>query len=552
MLIWAGSVLYDNRNVFDFKPNYSPEGEPYLSMIVNFDIENNSDKGTGVTVNKHYEQQSQLRPDESISNFNMHEFNILDGGKTALTCVYTEKLVNLADFGRPTEDSYVVSGDFAEYDLTTNEILAQWSSTEHIALHESNLFHNFDAAHPSKPGWDYVHINAVDKNAAGDYIASLRFTDTIYGISGVDGNIMWRLGGLESDFAQDFTFTKQHDVKFVSSEGTKHVISFLNNASDERANEENVSSVLHVELDTETMVARVVKRVSRPDGGLTRLRGSAQTLPSGNIFAGWSEYGYQSEHSPEGDVLMTAKFASERYSTYRAYKGEWVGRPLTPPDVVASVYGASTVDITTIIHVSWNGATDVAGWNFYAQSYDKGDPVLIGYAAKTDFETMYIVDGYMDWITAEAVDVNGNEMMKSEVQRSIVPTNWKAVGFQGDSSPSPDDPFLISSTRRPQPGTTGPTSNDTGLAADSKASTDYSDNAFADAKDVAKAVYKAYEVMRGVGGFLLLVLMACTIAGVGFAIKRFIEGRKNRAYQHVSSEEDVPTEEIHLRSQRPE
>lgn len=549
MLIWAGSTLYDNRNVFDFKPNYTPEGEPYLSMIVNWDIENHSDKGRGVMINKHYEVQGETKPDEAVHDFNMHEFNILEGGMTAVTCVTRSEQVNLADLGRPTEESWVLTGGFAEYDLATNKMLVQWSSADHIALHESNLFHAEDHA-SGEPGWDYVHANAVDKNAAGDYILSLRFTDTIYGISGVDGNIMWRLGGLESDFVQDFTFSKQHDAKFVSSEGPIHVISFLNNAGDERGNAEMQSSVLYVELNTETKVARLLKRINRPDTGLTLLRGSAQTLPNQNVFAGWSEWGYQSEHSPEGDVLMTAKFASTRYSTYRAYKGVWTGRPLTPPDVVSTVYGTTSTDITTIIHVSWNGATDVAGWRFYAQAYDRADPVLVGAANKTDFETMYIVDGYMDWITVTAVDVNGSEMGTSIVQRSTIPANWKAVGFQGSTNPSPDDPSLISSIhQKPLPNPISGNGTELGAVGDSTLiDMDSQDSSFADAKEVAKAVYKAYDVIRSVGGFLLLLLLACALGGVGLAVYRLIKGRKNRAYQHVSSEEDVPTEEIRLRS----
>ncbi|KAJ5806248.1 uncharacterized protein N7503_003850 [Penicillium pulvis] len=588
MLVWAGPSLYDNRNAFDFRANLNMDGEPHLSFIVAWDNENGNDRGHGVIVDKHYQVEKEVLPLVDVHDFNMHEFNILDGGKTVLACVYRQVEVDLADFGRPNEKSWVVSGGFAEFDIETNQLLAQWNSLDHIALHESNMFHAWDGV-LGAPGWDYVHANAVDKNAAGDYIISMRFTNTIYGVSGVDGNVMWRLGGLESDFTQDFTFSKQHDVKFVSSNGTHHVISFLNNASDERGNDENMSSVLHVELDTVAMTAHVVKRINRPDAGLTRLRGSAEVLPNGNIFIGWSERGYQSEHASNGDVLMTARFASTRYSTYRAYKSEFTGRPLTPPDVVASVYGTSSTDITTIMYVSWNGATDVAGWNFYAKAYDRGDSVFIGHANKTDFETMYIVDGYMDWITAEAVDRDGNSMMKSRIIRSDIPSNWQAVGFLGATSPSPDDPSLISAAyeQSKSHSTESTESSDTTDTTDSTDSTDSTDDtaetviedntdttedtssgsmddmdmgdssdstssSYSDAKEVAKAVNKAYEVIRGVGALLIFILVSCTVGGVGFACYRMFTSRKSRAYQHISSEEDLPTEEIHLRSQAQE
>lgn len=564
MLIWAGAPLYDNRNVFDFRPVTNIDEETHLSFIVSWAIDN-SDKGSGVIVDKNYKVEKEVGVLNDLHDFNMHEFNVLPGGKTALACTYRSQEINMADFGRPTEQSWVVTGGFVELDVETSEVLVQWDSFDRIALHESNMFHSWDAP-GGFPGWDYVHINAVDKNEAGDYIISLRFTNTIYGISGEDGHIMWRLGGLESDFDMDFTFSKQHDVKFVSSNGTHHVISFLNNASDERGNDENMSAALFVEMDTIAMTARVIKRINRPDSGLTRLRGSVQVLPNDNVFIGWSERGYQSEHAPNGDLLMTARFVSERYSTYRAYKGEFIGRPTALPDLVASVYGTSDEDITTLIHVSWNGATDVVGWKFFAQAYDRADPVFIGYANKTDFETMYIVDGYMDWITAEAIDKNGNVMSASRVMRSEIPKNWKAVGFTGsDTGPTPDDPSIIMAFNKGSSSTSS--SNDNTDATDSAdgvagmdndhttssgSSSDHSTSAYADAKEVAKAVYKAYEVIRGVGGLLIFILIACTVGGVVAGVWRLVKRRKMRSYQHVPSEEGMPVEEIHLRVHAPE
>lgn len=561
-LIWAGSLQYDNENVFDFRPVTNIDDEVELSFILNWQPDGRS-KGSGVVLDKHYKETNRVYQPDELHDFNMHEFNILPGGKSAVACTYHSQVVNLADFGRPTEESWVVTGGFVELDMETSEVLAQWNSKDTIALSESNLFHSWDAAW-GEPGWDYVHINAVDKNEAGDFIISLRFTNTIYGISGENGEIMWRLtSGPEGDFDMDFTFSKQHDVKFVSSNGTHHVISMLNNASDERGNDENMSSVLFIEMDTEAMTARVINRINRPDSSLTRLRGSAQTLPNGNIFAGWSERGYQSEHAPNGDILMTARFVSTRYSTYRAYKSEFVGRPAAPPDVVASVYGTNDDDTTTIIHVSWNGATDVAGWNFYAKAYDRGGDVLIGHATKSDFETMYIVDGYMDWISAEAVDADGKAMGKSRVQRSDIPSNWKAVGFQGsESGPSPDDPSIINQVNE---GTEEASADKEVTDTESSENTDAHHNddsmdmdmgsdsetpqTYADAKEVAKAVYRAYEVIRGVGGLLIFILVACSVGGILTGIWRFIKQRKRRSYQHVPSEEGHPVEEIHLRSQ---
>ncbi|KAJ5577873.1 uncharacterized protein N7459_006837 [Penicillium hispanicum] len=551
ILIWAGSPAFDNRNAFDFHAT-DINGEMHLSFIQAFSADNPDDRGSGVIVDQHYNEVKRIIPTPEVHDFNLHEFSILPGGKTALACTYRSYNLVLTDLGRPEEQSWVVVGGFVEVDLETNAILAEWNSLDHVALHESvrPLEGVLDM-----PGYDYVHINAVDKNEAGDYIISMRLTDTIYGISGEDGHVMWRLGGRESSFTQDFTFSRQHGLKFVSSNGNIHVISFLNNASDEISNTEEVSSVLYVELNTVTMTARVLKRIIRPDNDLTRLRGNIHTLPNNNTFVGWSKSGYQSEHAPNGDVLMTARFVSDRYSTYRAYKSEFVGRPLYPPEVVASVYGTSDVDLTTVIHVSWNGATDVAGWNFYAQSYDRGEPIFIGHAQKLDFETLYIVDGFMDWITAEAVDASGTSMGRSDVRRSQTPQNWEAVGFLGKSIPSPDDPSLVSAPyRHSKPdsssndGANGNMDNMDGMA-DDHADSDSHAPTYADAKAAAKTISKAYEVIHGIGGLLIMLLVVGSIGGVLAGLWRLSRLRRTRSYEHVPSEEGLPTEEIHLRSQ---
>ena len=465
-----------------------------------------------------------------IDAFNIHEFNILDGGHTALACTYRDQVTDLADFGRPSEDSWVITGGLVELDVATGDVLFSWDSLGHITLDESVRFKP-EGKFEAKPGSDYVHVNAVDKNAAGDYIVSMRFTNTIYMISGQDGDIIWRLGGNESDFDQDFNFSKQHDVKFVESDQNHHIISFLNNASDERQADEDHSSALYVAIDETVwpMTARVIKRIDRPDGGLTRLRGNVQTLPNNNTFVGWSQQGYHSEHAPNGDLLMWARFASDRFSSYRSYKFDWTGRPNAPPDLVASVYGASVHGTITTIHVSWNGATDVAGWKFYARAYDRGEDVFIGYANKTDFETMHIVKGFMDWISAEAIDAEGNVMKTSGIHRSNIPSDWEAVGFDGSSQgPPPDDPSLVLASS---------VDKSTLNSLDNEA-IQVDPNVYLSAKEVARALHRTYLLLRGVAGFMFLALLTCCVIGAAAGIWLcFRRRRRSSFYRHIPSEE---------------
>ncbi|EAU34729.1 conserved hypothetical protein [Aspergillus terreus NIH2624] len=526
-LVWAGSCMFDNRNVFDFKAVHNIDDQPHLSFILQHAYhDDGKDKGLGYILDQHYEPENAVRVTNDLSSFNMHDFNILDGGKTALACAYRNEFVDLGDLGRPEEYGWIVAGGFVEMDTATGEVLFEWSSLGQIPIHESvKVLPNSPPA--GEPGWDYVHVNSIDKNAAGDYLLSARFTNTIYLISGDDGHIIWRLGGKSSDFIMDFTFSKQHHARFVESTANRTVISFLNNASDELEQGEDTSAALFVELNTTAspMTARLLNRYNRPDGSLTRLRGSVQTLPNGNVFVGWSERGFQSEHSPDGKVLMQASFASTRFSTYRSYKFPFVGRPLTPPDVVASVYGTEEADLTTIFHVSWNGATDVATWNFYARVARDGVPVFVGNTTKLDFETMYIADGYLDWVSVEAVDRDGNVLGTSNVHRTETPGNWRLAGFQGDLKPTPDDPSILYGKKT--------------AAAEVEDVEDPVDE-YSQAKEAAKAVYKAYEVLRGVGGLLISVSILCSVGGLLAGAYWYLRRRRMQAYLEVPSEEGHP------------
>ncbi|KAJ5949048.1 hypothetical protein N7454_000632 [Penicillium verhagenii] len=541
-LVWTGAPMFDNRNVFDFK-TVTLNNETYISCILQYSYDGR-ERGFGMILDQNYEIYRKIPLRRDFGSFDIHEFRVLDNGESALVTVYLSEEITLEAYGRPEEKTWLEYGGFAELDIDTADVLYHWNTFAEVSLAET-VHYDPGSRVEALPGWDYVHINSVDKNDNGDYLVSLRFTNTIYLISGQSGTIMWRLRGQgESDFVQDFVFSKQHDAKFLESSGTRHVISFLNNASDEDRSDEEISSALIVELETGTtpMTARVLNRYNRPDRSLTRLRGNDQQLANKNMFVCWSQGGYISEFSPEGEVLMTARFTSDRFSSYRAYKSEFTGRPNAPPDLVASVYGSDETNLVTTMHVSWNGATDVAMWRFYAQASEFESPVFIGNVSRYDFESMFIASGYMDWVSAEAIHYDGHVMGTSKVHRTQVP-DWKTAGYSAYAGrPRPQDPSKLA------PAQGGISSN---KVSDPSRLESQGDTADTEARKTIQMLSSSYATVRRIGGLFALILLLAVMSGI-MASYLLIRGWRVRLYNRIPLEEGHPEEEDRLRPEMAE
>lgn len=126
--------------------------------------------------------------------------------------------------------------------------------------------------------------------------------------------------------------------------------------------------------------------------------------------------------------MYEASFLSHRFANYRTYKGEFVARPNTKPDLKAFATVNSRKSLTTTIYVSWNGATEVKEWRFFAHS-SKGK-VELGSASKGGFETSFVATGYHPIVFVEAVDMYGTHLSQSELETTELP-----IGFHDEAAP---------------------------------------------------------------------------------------------------------------------
>lgn len=240
----------------------------------------------------------------------------------------------------------------------------------------------------------HSHANSVDLFPDGDFLFSLRQSWTLYKISHHNGSIIWRIGGNHSDFAlpKEAQFHFQHHGRVHVQNETHIVISLLDNSKrgprdDHPARKHSAGLILA--LDTTAMTGQLVAEYPYPHEAHSWKRGSAHLLPNGNAFMCWADDMHISEHAADGRLLMEAHVLPH-LDTYRSYKYEWIGEPVTPPDVYSSAFLAGS-NVSTIVYVSWNGATEVTQWKLYDGT--GASKRLLVTTERKGFETMMTYDG---------------------------------------------------------------------------------------------------------------------------------------------------------------
>ena len=387
--------------------------------------------GHGIIMDKHYRIVKSVEPGSYQASSDMHEFLVLPNGKSALMTQYLRSVHDLCKFDICNGLGYINQGAFQEVDVETGKVLFEWRSLDHIYPSESYVGPSSTetSGNGEEPGspWDYFHINSIDKNDAGDYLASARHTSAIYKISGQDGHIIWRLNGAKSDFRLiDCDFSFQHDARWVSDNDDETVISIFDNGTNGFNQTQPWSTALLVTINHHDKTARVVRRYDPPvfEGSrhISKSQGNFQRLPGGNFVLGWGNDAFWSEHLDDGTTVFYCSIGFQNVMNYRTYKFDnWIGLPLTKPALWTYSRTGHGEEEGMMLYVSWNGATEVRQWVFYSSETRDGPWLKAVSTPKDGFETILRLDEFSTYTYAEALDKGGTVLGTSEVQETFVP-----------------------------------------------------------------------------------------------------------------------------------
>ncbi|RAQ45711.1 hypothetical protein AFGD_005743 [Aspergillus flavus] len=447
-LVWSGYGYYSI-----WATNFQKARWKGKDILFSFEGDHNAGYGHGhghtTILDQHYETIRELRAGNHKLT-DKHEFHIINE-ETALIQIYQPIPRDLTRWGASPEQQWIVNAIFQELDIETGELLFEWSSLDHVLPDEAILPINPGQAgsgYNSSDAWDYFHINSVDKDSEGNYLISARDACAVHKINGSTGEIIWRLGGVKSDFdlGPNVKFCFQHHARFVSRDGDKEVISLYDNSA--HGTENGRGSEVHthpfsqgkiIEVNTATWKASIVQAFQPPDGLLSKSQGSTQLLPNGNVLVNWGSEGALTEFRPDGTPIfhtyMDSGFLGLGVENYRGFRYNWTGLPNETPAIVSLEN-----DQGTTVYVSWNGDTETKVWRFYQVTDEYGSRQYLGETKRTGFETAFsLKSGNVHTVSAEAIGANGRVLTSTGIVKTQVEILPPPKGVEASSSVSLQD-----------------------------------------------------------------------------------------------------------------
>ncbi len=398
-----GAAMYDNDGELvwwhagphNVLTTVTFRGRPALSMFT---------EERGVVLDQSYQE---------IASFSIvghkadsHDFAISPDGSRVLLISYEGVPYDLSPYGGPV-DGTVVTSIIQEQDAETGEVTWEWDALDHIPVDETHQPLDAPVVH-------FSHTNSVMYDTDGTIVMSAKETSTIYKIDPSSGEIIWRFGGKNSDFAfadPESMPSSQHDALRLP-DGR---LSVFDNGN-QRNPRQSRGAVWT--LDETAMTATLVEDLQPDEPVFTPNSGSNHMTESGNHLV---SYGLASQmvEFQDGEPVFTGVF-EEGTLTYRARRADWKGMPDAPPDVAWTEPDAAG---RRTFYMSWNGATEVHRWCVEARVPLLGY-VPVGGARRSGFETVATVNApsRATKYRVRALDRRGHVIGTREITEENTPT----------------------------------------------------------------------------------------------------------------------------------
>lgn len=372
-------------------------GAPVLTWWEGKVIDPGFGQGVGRIFDRSYREVAQVRAGNGRVA-DLHEFRLTPQGTALITCYPEMADADLTSYGGPVNGT-AIDSIFQEVDVSSGRVLLEWHGLDHIAVTETYQ--------PYNEPYDFLHINSIDVLPDGNLLVCARATWALYKLDRHSGEVIWRLGGRESDFAlgPGARFTWQHDA--APAPGGR--ITVFDDGAGPVPTEPHSRGIV-LDVDEARRTVSLVRALGHPGKPvLATAMGSIQSLPGGGTLVGWGTEPYTTEFDASGVALDDLSTRAPELLSYRAYRYPWSAAPHEPPTLVARAvpHGRSIV-----LYVSWNGATEAVAWRVHAGTRAR-ELRPIGQVARRGFETAIPVHASSGSFAVAALDRAGRTLSLS-------------------------------------------------------------------------------------------------------------------------------------------
>lgn len=375
-------------------------GKPVLVWWEGKILSSGYGQGEAVLVDRTYREVARVRAAGGRA-MDLHALTLTSHGTALFTCYPETVSMDLSSIGGP-KNNPVLGSIIQEVDIATGRLLFEWRGLDHIPVSASQ--------EPMAAPYDYLHINSIQPLADGNLFVSARHTWAVYKLERRTGNVIWTLGGKQSDFhmGPGAQFAWQHDGVQV----TDGVLTVFDNGTNGPIHTESQGRGLELAVDESRRTVTVAHAYTTAEKLLPGAMGSVQILPSGRVVVGWGVDSVTTEFTRGGEPLLAASLPEGMYS-YRGLRLAWNATPHHAPAVAA---GRDRKSGAPVLYASWNGATNVSGWLVKAGSkHDALRPV--GIAKRHGFETVIPLRHEARFVSVTPVDRAGKHLRHSPVIR---------------------------------------------------------------------------------------------------------------------------------------
>ncbi|MEJ6506305.1 MAG: aryl-sulfate sulfotransferase [Crocinitomicaceae bacterium] len=206
-----------------------------------------------------------------------HDFIALENGNYILFSYDQRDYATdtISPDGNP--DETVIGLVIQELDSDHN-VVFEWLSWNHFYMSD------YSHINYGNSNIDFLHCNAIDLDEDGHFLISNRNISEITKIHRTTGEIIWRLGGQQSDFTftNDYPFSNQHCIKSLGE--NRYLLYDNGNLSNEYTGGIKRSRGVEYELDLNNATATKTWSYVHPDSLFTPSIGSVQRLDNGNTL----------------------------------------------------------------------------------------------------------------------------------------------------------------------------------------------------------------------------------------------------------------------------